>query len=232
MVQNTAPNNAYTLFYPTELAPNGALNPIVSWGNGGGTTPGLYPMLPHLATHGFVVIASNASSATGPLLKAGIDWVVQQNEDSASPLYHKLDTKNVSGVGYSLGGLATYAIADDPRFVTIVIISGANMTDKSPVMKLHTPTAYFCTADSASKGNCDGDFAVVTAPSFYGVMLGTGHVDVVTVTSTSNKVSKATTGWLRWQQMRDQTQKATFVGPDCALCKDSMWTVMQKNGLM
>lgn len=231
-VTNTGPNNAYTLYHPTELAPGGVRNPVVSWGNGGGTTPNLYPMLPHLATHGFVVIASNSSSATGPLLKGGIDWLEKQNADTSSMLHDKLDMKNVSGVGYSLGGLATYAIADDARLVTVVIISGANMADKSPVAKLHTPTAYLCTDDAASEGNCDGDFAVVKVPSFYGVMKGTGHVDVALDSGVSTLLSKVVTGWLRWHQMQDQTQKPTFVGPDCVLCKDSKWVVMQKNGLM
>jgi esterase/lipase len=215
-----------------ELGPGGVLNPIVSWGNGGGTTPGLYPMLPRLASHGFVVIAANASAVTGDQVRAGVDWLVQQNDLMTSPFYHKLDTKNVSGVGYSLGGLATFAIADDPRVVTIVIISGANMADKTPVAKLHTPSAYFCTDDDASQGNCDGDYAVVTAPTFYGVMKGTEHVDVVLDSATADRLTKVTTAWLRWQQMADQTQKRLFVGTGCLLCTDSQWVVQQKNGLM
>jgi hypothetical protein len=106
------------------------------------------------------------------------------------------------------------------------------MADKSPVAKLHTPTGYFCTDDDASQGNCDGDYAVVKAPTFYGVMTGTGHVDVVLDTATSDRLTKVTTAWLRWQQMADQTQKRTFVGTDCLLCTDSQWVVQQKNGLM
>jgi hypothetical protein len=231
-VANTGPDNAYTLYHPMELAPGGVLNPIVSWGNGGGTTPALYPMLPRLASHGFVVIASNSSTVVGAQVRAGIDWLVQQNEDASSPFYHKLDTKNVGGAGYSFGGLATYAVADDPRYVTIVIISGANMTDKGPVAKLHTPTAYFCTDDDASKGNCDGDFNLATVPAFYGVMKGTGHVDVVVDPATRDRITKVTTAWLRWRQMADQTQKALFVGPGCSLCMDPEWVVQQKNDLM
>jgi hypothetical protein len=102
------------------------------------------------------------------------------------------------------------------------------MMDKSPVAKLHTPTAYFCTDDDASRGNCDGDFAVVTVPSFYGVMSGTGHVDVVLDSATASRVAKVTLGWLRWQQMADQTQKPLFVGASCGLCSDREWRVMQK----
>jgi hypothetical protein len=63
-------------------------------------------------------------------------------------------------------------------------------------------------------------------------MKGTAHVDVVINNATATRVSKATTSWLRWQQMKDQTQKPTFVGADCGLCKDSEWVAMQKNGLM
>jgi hypothetical protein len=229
---NTGPNGAYTLYYPSELAPSGVKNPVVSWGNGSTTTPSQYPMLPHLATHGFVVIAANSTQPTAALVKAGIDWLEAQNADASSMLHDKLDVKNVAGVGYSLGGLATYGLADDPRLVTVVIISGANMMDKSPVAKLHTPTAYFCTDDAASEGNCEGDFAVVKVPSFYGVMKGTAHVDVVINSAAATRVSKATTNWLRWQQMKDQTQQPMFVGADCGLCKDSEWVAMQKNGLM
>jgi hypothetical protein len=231
-IENTGPDGQYTLYRPKELAPNGVLNPIVSWGNGALTVPSWYSMLPHLASHGFVVIASDSSSVTADLVKAGIDWVVQQNETMSSELYHKLDTKNVAGVGYSLGGLATYGVADDPRLVTVVIISGANMSDRSPVAKLHTPTAFFCTDDDASRGNCDGDFAVITVPSFYGVMKGSQHVDVALDPATQTKLSKPLTGWLRWQQMADQTQQALFVGSMCGLCQDSAWAVQQKNGLM
>ena len=232
-VTGTGPNNAYTIYRPTELAPMGTLNPIVSWGNGSTTTPSQYPLLPHLATHGFVVIAANSTQVTPALVTSGVDWIVAQNETMASPYYHKLDTKNVSGVGYSLGGLATYGLAGDPRVVTTVIISGANMmgSDRSSVGKLLGSIAYLCTDDSASRGNCDGDFAVVTVPAFYGVMKGTQHVDVVFNTSTQTLLSRAVTGWLRWRQMKDETQKALFAGSACGLCMDSKWSVQQKNGL-
>jgi hypothetical protein len=232
-VANTGPSNGYTVFRPAELAPNGVPNPIVSWGNGATTNPSQYPLLPHLASQGFVVIASNSTSVTPDLVKSGVDWIVQQNETMGSPYYHKLDTKNVAGVGYSLGGLGTYGLAGDPRVVTTIIISGANMmgSDRSSVGKLMGSIAYFCTDDSASRGNCDGDFAVVTVPAFYGVMKGSQHVDVVFNPSVQSLLSKAVTGWLRFRQMKDETQKPLFSGSSCGLCTDSKWTVQQKNGL-
>ncbi len=232
-VNNTGPQGGYTLYHPEELAPDGALNPIVAWGNGGLTTPDWYPMLPHLASHGFVVIASNNSLVTGDDVRAGLDWIIEQNEEASSDFYQKLDTDNVSGVGYSNGGLATYGIADDKRLVTIVIISGANTTADSRAAnmpKLHTPIAYLCTDDDASQGNCASDYGVVEVPAFFGVLNGTEHVSVVFDDAAIDRLSAATTAWLRWQQMNDQSLKDTFVGDDCGLCKDSAWTVEpQKN---
>jgi hypothetical protein len=235
-INNTGPGGAYTIFHPTELAPGGVLNPIVSWGNGGFTTPADYPQLPHLASHGFVVIAANDSLVTGPQVRAGVDWIVQQNELSTSPFYKKLDVKRIAGVGYSNGGLATLDVADDARYVSIVIISGANLNEDSRTQnmpKLHTPIAYLCTDDDASKGNCSADFAVVKQPVFFGVMKGTAHTDVTTIlglgmAAAITRVAAATTAWLRWQVMGDVGFKPSFVGSDCSLCKDSNWVVQQK----
>lgn len=235
-VSKTGPGGDYTIFQPTELAPNGVLNPIISWGNGGATTPVDYPQLPHFASHGFVVIASNDPLVNGQQVRAGVDWIVQQNEGSGSPFYKKLDVKRIAGVGYSNGGLATLEAADDPRYVTLIIISGGTIDEASRpanVMRIHTPIAYLCTDDDASKSNCAADFAAVKQPAFFGVMNGTGHIDVTTflgvgVDATIKRVGTASTAWLRWQLMNDVSYKSWFVGADCKLCKDTAWTVQQK----
>jgi hypothetical protein len=238
-VRNTGPGSAYTLFHPQELAPDGIRNPIVSWGNGGATTPVDYDyLLPHLATHGFVVIAANSSTVTGELVRGGIDWIVEQNDVASSPFFQKLDVDNVAGVGYSLGGLATYQAAEDPRFVTIVIISGGAMSEPTRseyVANLHTPTAYLCTADAASRGNCEGDYAIIDVPAFFGVLNDSVHTSVTEflglgAPAIMERLAGAVTAWLRWHQMADISREPMFLGDDCELCRDPNWTVEpQKN---
>jgi dienelactone hydrolase len=231
-INSTGPSSGYTVYHPSQLAPGGALNPIVAWGNGGFTTPDLYPLLPHLASHGFVVIASNNPFVVGDEVRAGIDWIAQQNDTASSPFYKKLDVRNVAGVGYSNGGLANLDVANDPRLVTIVIISGANVsadlrTANTP--KLRTPMAYLCTEDDASRTNCAEDYAVASVPAFFGVIKGSDHFSVVLSQEVIDLLNMSTTAWLRWQQMGDQSFKARFVGASCGLCTDAKWTVQQKN---
>jgi hypothetical protein len=243
-IDETGPNNNYTVFLPTELAPNGVKNPIVGWMNGGSTGPALYVLLPHLATHGFVVVASNTLPAIGDEVAlgqeiiAGIDWALDQNEQQSSMLYGKLDETKIAAMGYSMGSLATFTIADDARLTTTVHISGGNM-DPSRIDKLRKPAAFFCgipgddsctiinTDCDIAGANCATDYMNATTPVFYGVFQY-GHLGILT-DPYSTQIGAAVTGWLRWKLMSDRTLERMFIGDQCTMCKDSNWTVMEKN---
>ena len=236
-VQNSGPNNNYTIYRPAELAPGGAKNPIVGWMSGGGSTPSQYALLPHLATHGFVVVASNTSPglgdevALGKEILSGIDWILMENTKSESPFFEKLDETKIASMGYSMGGLATTTIAADPRLTTTVHISGGNMeTDR--VKMLHAPAAFLCGASGVdiAGANCATDFDAASSPVFYGVFNGGDHLGVRTPPY-SDRIQLVVTGWLRWQLMQDDSLKSMFVGDTCTVCTDPNWTVKQK-GLM
>ena len=102
---------AFTLFRPTDLAQGGLCHPVITWGNGTGTTPSIYRvLLTHLASHGFVVIASNSpnvAQGNPPPMVAGVTWVLQQNADPTSVMYQRIDTTHVGATGHSQGGFAT-----------------------------------------------------------------------------------------------------------------------------
>jgi hypothetical protein len=227
-VMNTGPSNGYLLCYPAELGRDGLKHPIVTWGNGAGSTPGNYTLLPRLATHGFVVIASNSSSVTGALLKGGIDWLIAENGREGSMFKDKLDPNQVAAMGYSLGSLATFDTAKDMRIKTTVHISGGSM-NKSVVANLHGPAAFYCgnSSDIAYDG-CEGDFEITKVPTIYANFPG-GHGGVIGAQSA--QISKATVGWLRWRLMGDKMLDAMFVGPDCTLCKDAAWDKVQQKML-
>ena len=234
-VTNTGPGGTYTIYRPAELAPGGAKNPIVGWMSGGGSTPSMYTLLPHLASHGFVVVASNTSPALGAEAKlgmeiiAGIDWVLAENAKSGSAYHDKLDPTKLASMGYSMGALATTMIGADPRLTTTVHISGGNMTT-ARIKMLHAPAAFLCGASGVdiAGANCATDFEAATAPVFYGVFNGGDHLAVRTQPY-ADRIRSVVTGWLRWQLMSDTSLAPMFVGDQCTVCKDSNWTVKQKN---
>jgi hypothetical protein len=223
------PGSGFNVYHPRELGQNGLKHPVLTWGNGAVTTPDLYPLLPALATHGFVVIAAQTSFVDGATLKQGLDWMLAQNGASGE-FQGKLDATKVASFGYSLGSLATYDIGTDPRLTTTVHISGGLMgSDRSKATAIKVPTAYFCDKDETGP-NCDGDFAAQhTNPTFYGRVPGATHVDYVLDTAFIDRMNAPVIGWLRWRLMGDQAMAAMFSGPNCTLCKDPAWEVMKKN---
>jgi hypothetical protein len=240
----SGPNGNYSIYSPTTLAPNGAKNPIIAWMSGGGTTPSGYPMLPRLATQGFFVVASNtapgigAEVALGQEIIAGIDWAIAENARQESPFFGKLDTTKIASMGYSMGSLATFTIANDPRLTTTVHISGGNM-EADRIKNLRAPAQFLCgtTGDSScnilsgdcdiAAANCDTDFTNATTPVFYGKFPG-GHLGVLTPPN-ADRIQATAAAWLRWKLMGDQTLAKMFVGDQCTVCKDPNWKVQQKN---
>jgi hypothetical protein len=239
----TGPNNGYTVYLPATLAPNGAKNPIVGWMSGGGTTHDLYPLLPRLATHGFVVVCADVvpgigdEAALGKQIIDGIDWLLAENMKSGSMFFDKLDATKIASMGYSMGSLATFTIANDPRLTTTVHISGGNM-DPQRVNNLHAPAAFICgipgdascsilddTCDIAAV-NCDTDFAGAKTPVFY-VNFNGGHLGIL-VPPTEDPIGALATMWLRWKLMSDRSLDAKFLGDQCEVCKDATWKKVQR----
>jgi hypothetical protein len=161
----------FNVYRPKNLANSGYRHPILIWANGYTDNPepnpplcvtdaaankwcGQYlPMMNHLASHGFVVVAS-LSTATGsgdPLPTiVGMDWIIKQNEDSSSPYYHHLDTSKIGQLGHSFGGMSTCKSAADPRYKALATICGT-----SALTGLHTPIMFYCGGkDNTVK--CDG----------------------------------------------------------------------------
>jgi len=232
-INNSGPNGRYTIYLPEGLVPENVRNPIVGWMSGGSTSPAMYTLLPHLASHGFVIIASNtipsigAEVALGQEIIAGIDWILAENAKPESLFFDRLDISNIASMGYSMGGLATSTIAADPRLTTTVHISGGNF-DPERAKNIHAPAAFFCGENDVANPQCATDFETATAPIFYGVFLGGDHLGVL-FPPYADRIRGAVTGWLRWQLMDDQTLKTMFVGADCGLCNDPNWSVKQKN---
>lgn len=235
IMDGCGPNAAYTCYYPQELAQRGVKNPFLTWGNGAVTVPQMYDLLPHLATHGFVVIAANSPSVTPDLLTGGLDWLFAENDLATSAFYQKLDTSKVAAMGYSLGSVGTFQIAADPRLKTTVHISGGGF-DRIGVTNLRNPTAFFCgdlggdglIVGDTARANCDLDYQDATVPVFYGIFIGGSHMGVST-SPYMERIRVAVTGWLRWRLMSDESLKSMFVGDQCSLCKDPNWEVKQKN---
>jgi hypothetical protein len=221
----------FTLFRPKDLSPNGLCHPVITWGNGTGSTPNLYRSLLGLfASHGFVVIASNSKNVSRgdpkPML-VGVTWVLEQNEDPTSALYHHLDPSHIGATGHSQGAMATSQASGDARIVTSVPIEGA-MVQRN----LHGPAMFFCGGLDDIVG-CEGAQSalntVTTLPAMYAEFLSVDHGSWMSFSNKPSVVYGALTAWMRTHLMADDALRPWFYGEGCQLCADAGWQVERKN---
>jgi len=226
---------AFTLFRPMDLAQGGLCHPVVTWGNGTGTSPTIYrTLLTQLASHGFVVIASNSPNvAMGnpPPMLAGVTWVFDQNDDPTSVMYHRIDTTHAGATGHSQGGFAASTAGTDERIVAIAPIAGATVTRNSP---LHGPALLLCggmdtTVPCSTVMNAFN--AITNQPVMIADQLAVDHANWISFRGggTLNPYEVAVTAWMRVHLMGDTSLRGRFYGPSCTLCQDTAtWQVMQK----
>ena len=220
---------AFTMFRPADLAQGGLCHPVVTWGNGTGSNPSLYRvLLNHLASHGFVVIASNSpqvSQGDPPPMVAGVNWVLEQNADPTSPLYGRIDTTHVGATGHSQGGFATTTAGGDSHVTTIAPLCGA-----SNQRNLHGPAFVFCGGMDTTVP-CDrvmGGYNSATQ-AMLANYLTADHANWITFRGTTlSPVEVATTAWMRVHLMGDTALRSWFYGASCKLCTDPAWEIQQK----
>jgi len=225
---NTVPH--FNLYRPTDLS-QGYCHPIITWGNGTGDQPKTYEVLiKQLASHGFVVVASLSSqTAQGTPLPqiAGVDWMIQQNSDPTSALYHHLDTAHIGATGHSQGGAATTMAGADPRITAIAPIAGsrANIT-------LHGPAALLCGGMDTTVP-CSSVKSAFDSINDVPVMLGDdlGDTHGSWIGSIKNPYMVAVTGWMRVHLMGDTSNRNLFYGASCKLCTDTQHWQIQRKGM-
>ncbi len=222
----------YTLFRPADIEQSEYCHPVITWGNGTGSTPNLYgSLLRHLASHGFVVIGSNSTNVSRgdpKPMNVGIDWVLEQNEDASSVLYQRVDPERIGATGHSQGAAATTQASGDQRIVASVPIQGGGVQ-----RDLNGPAMFFC-GGMDDVVSCDGAQraleAITTLPAMYANYLTATHGSWLSRGGNERSdVEAAVTAWMRVHLMNDTELRSWFYGDSCRLCTDTAWEIDRKN---
>jgi pimeloyl-ACP methyl ester carboxylesterase len=216
----------YTMFRPAVLE-DGAKYPVITWGNGTCSHPLLFSeLLEHLASHGFIVVATNTRWTSGGVeMLRGLDFAVAENARAASPLFGKVDTAMLGVSGHSQGSMATVTAGADPRVVATVPIQGAGV---AAARQLHSPTFLIAgELDTlVTPAGVEDAYDAVTVPAVYGLSMGQDHLMPGRAPA---PILDAVTAWFKIHLAGDEEARTLFYGDDCTLCSDARWTLQRKN---
>lgn len=221
---------AFTVFRPKDLTQSDVCHPVITWGNGTGSSPNLYKvLLGHLASHGFIVVASdspNVAQGDPPPMVAGVTWLLEENEKPDSPYFQRIDVARVGATGHSQGGFATTQAGGDSHISTIAPLCGA-----SPQRNLHGPALLLC-GGADEVVDCDGianALESIDQPAMLAKYITADHADWVTFFGSElSPMEVATVAWMRVHLMGDSTLRSWFYGPTCKLCTDDAWEITQQ----
>jgi hypothetical protein len=216
----------YTLFRP-ETFLEGATYPVITWGNGTCAQPLLYTeILEHLASHGFIVIATNATSVgSGMEMQRGLDFVLAENERQGSTLFGKVAVDLLGASGHSQGSGATVAVGASERIRVTVPIQGASAAG---VRALTGPTFLISgeTDTLVTPSSIKSAFGAATVPAVYGMSIGQDHLMPGRMPA---PILEALTAWFAIHLQMADAARPLFYGDACGLCSDPAWTIEQKN---
>jgi dienelactone hydrolase len=213
--------------------------------------------LTQIASHGYVAISIGPKDGGGrgqapaadqaartiddQMLIDAIDWAVKENGDRASRFYNKLDPAKVAVMGQSCGGLQALAVSHDPRVTTTVVMnSGAfppgasspalsqSAGSKESLTRLHGPVAYVVGGPTdVAYPNAEDDFTRITKVPVFKANLNVGHGGTYRQPG-GGWFGEVAVAWLDYQ-LKGSAEAATyFLGADCRLCTEKVWSIEKK----
>lgn len=228
----TGPDGNYTLIAPAALGENGFKHPLITWGNGIATDPTLYPgLLGGIASHGFVIVASNSKSVTAALMTTGLDWLIQQN-DPGGLFEGKLNTSCLATVGYSLGGGGAVQAGSHADVLATVAFHSlrADAANISGPLLLITSTADgFVTKDGNAVPTYNSSTKVPTVMATWNPGEPPSNTGHLTPLGDAGVERAPAIAWLRHWVYGDTGAKKYFYGPECVLCVDPWVDIQRKN---
>jgi len=213
-------NYGLTIYYPLEMSDGS--HPIITWGNGTGTVPSSYlPLLRHLASWGFVVVASNNSNVgNGEDMIAAIDYLIEQNGTPGGPFFNKLDTDRIGATGHSQGGGGAINAANDPR----VVCSAPMAPAPGKVGGIHGPMLLIAGQQDTLISPALVEnliFNFVRLPTMFAIHKNMGHLQFAW---DGGNAKGYLTAWFMYQ-LQDDTYAALAFIDGCEICSNPNWAV-------
>lgn len=222
----------FVVKYPTNLGAGGVDHPIITWGNGTNGSPSNYTgVLNHLASWGFVVVASTSgTTGNGDLVLAGAQYMVAQNANASSVFYQNLDVTKVGAMGHSQGASgALNATTKSNGLITSTMvfnlpndiwISAGDKTDWTKIVK---PVLFVTGTNDGFISSASGNTAhynKVAGAAAKASLKGAGHN---TIQGTGGGFIGYEVAWALYTLKGDTYARAAFAGATPEINTNTAW---------
>ncbi len=221
-----------SVYYPKNMDGK-CKHPILAWGNGTGVPlASLYgTFLKHLASHGFVVIASDSPMAgSGTGFKNRLTWLSNENKRQGSIFYQKLSTNTAGTIGHSQGGMGAVAGGSAANVKAVVSVEGPGFFSSKPTLFL-TGSFDFLNALIWMMA-----YPTARSSAFVADYSTADHIATPTVlgafTPAAKQFRRLSVAWFRCYLVQDNDACHMFENaPNCEFCRERGWAKTGSKGL-
>lgn len=219
------------VYYPKELTQSEESYPVVVFVNGTGVYSSKYPALfKHLASWGFIVIGNeDPSTYSGNSADTTLAWLLNENENSDSRFYQKVDTEHIGISGHSQGGVGVFnAINEQPYsdLYTCAVSLSPTQQDWAEILKIpykpeKTNIPIFILAavenDVITPDGAKQLYDAAQSDKMVALRKNMDHGQML------YSADGYVTAWFMWQLKGDETAARAFVGEDAELLSNPLY---------
>lgn len=232
----------YEVWYPEDMKSTDGTYPLIVVLNGTGVKASKYKaQFKHFASWGFIVIGTEESESwDGVAAESSLAFMLEQNEDSSSIFYHKIDTSNIGAVGHSQGGAGVFnAITEHEHssmYKTAVPVSPTNEQQAISLgwhydlSKINIPVFLL----AGTKGDFEMKMVLpddamiemynkITAPKAMARKADCEHGDML------YSADGYVTAWFMWQLKGDEEAAKAFIGDNAELFGNTLYQDQRSN---
>ena len=256
----------HTIYHPTDLSafPKKDKLPVVLMSGPGCDDDGdsFRPFWTEIASHGYLVIATGEpvpegvraamGATTEEDMKAGLDWILKENQRPGSKYYQKVDTEHIALFGQSCGGIQALKLAGDPRVSLLGLwnsglgamadntgtgrsgMMGITAEVKDMLVNLPVPIAYFVGDTDPARPNSAMDYNNIqtNVPVIFAVREIPGDAHGGTFREKNGgSFGQAGVAWLDWQFKHSKKAAKMFKGKKSLILKDDKWVEVKTKNL-
>ena len=256
----------HTLYHPTDMSafPKEGKLPVVLMSGPGCDDDGdsFHPFWTEIASHGYLVIATGEpvpegvraamGATTEEDMKAGLDWILKENQRPESKYYQKVDTEHIALFGQSCGGVQALKLAGDPRVSLLGLWNSglgamadnvgagrSSMMGITPAVKeilvhLTIPIAYFVGDTDPARPNSAMDYDNIQSdvPVVFAVREIPGDAHGGTFREKNGgSFGQAAVAWLDWQFKHNEEAAKVFKESQSWLFTDKKWVEVKTKNL-
>lgn len=233
---NVGPFLGYDVYRPKKLGEKGELHPVITWGNGTGTTNEFYDsFLKHLASYGFIVVASHSLNVgSGSQMINGISWLLNENDRSSSKYYDKINPGRIGATGHSQGGAGSINTAyKDSRVTCIAPLAPATFTYPFFYSTAGIECPIFIMIGANDKLAIPNfvyskSYTSATTTAIYGELKGEGHADII---GNIGNFRRYVTAWFVANLWKDNSAEQLFFTENSPIYSDDSFSKIESKYL-